>query len=103
MYFGSKQHTSLEGEPRDYNNHKFYHTNFNSKCHYKLSLRIQLEYLRILKVDKFFRVFKQQKRKQYLATIYDIMMKPVHDVNLSMYSKRLSENKVTSKTEYTNT
>ena len=31
--------------------------------------------------------------------IYDIMMKPVHDVNLT----ELPENKVTSKTEYTNT
>ena len=35
LYFGSKQHTSLEGEPRDYN------TNFNSKCYSKLSLRVQ--------------------------------------------------------------
>ena len=60
--FGSKQHTSLEGEPRYNNKHKFYHTNFNSKCYYKLSLRIQTEYLRSLKVDKFFRVFKQWKR-----------------------------------------
>ena len=50
-------------------------------------MRIQLEYLRILKVDKFFRVFKQRKRKQYLATIYDIIMKPVHDVNLTKNSK----------------
>ena len=58
LYFGSKQHTSLEGEPRDYNNHKFY-TNFNSKCYYKLSLRIQTGYLRSLKVDKFFIVYKQ--------------------------------------------
>ena len=41
--------------------------------------------------------------KRYLATINDIMMKPVHDVNLTKYSKRLPENKVTSKTEYTNT
>jgi len=24
LYFGSKQHTSLEGEPIYYNNHKFY-------------------------------------------------------------------------------
>ena len=31
LYFGSKQHTSLEGETRDYNNHKFDNTNFNSK------------------------------------------------------------------------
>ena len=31
LYFGSKQHTSLEGEPRDYNNHNFYNTNFYSK------------------------------------------------------------------------
>ena len=31
LYFRSKQHTSLEGEPRDYN------TNFNSKCDYKLN------------------------------------------------------------------
>ena len=60
--FGSKQHTSLEGEPRDYNKHKFYNMNFNRKCYYKLSLRIQTEYLRSLKVDKFFRVFKQWKR-----------------------------------------
>ena len=42
------------------------------------------------------------KRKRYLATIYDIMMKPVHDVNLTKLSK-LPENKVKSKTEYTNT
>ena len=61
LYFGSKQHTSLEGEPRDYNKHKFYHTNFNSKCYYKLSLRIQMEYLRSLKVDKFFRVYNSEK------------------------------------------
>jgi len=40
-----------------------------------------------LKVDKFFRVYKQHKRKRYLATINDIMMKPVHDVNLTKYSK----------------
>ena len=44
-------------------------------------------YLRNLKVDKFFRVYNQQKRKQYLATIYNIMMKPVHDVNLTKHSK----------------
>ena len=31
LYFGWKQHTSLEGEPRDYNKHKFYNTNSNSK------------------------------------------------------------------------
>ena len=40
LNFGSKQHTSLEGEPRDYNNHKFYNTNLNSKCYCKLGLRI---------------------------------------------------------------
>ena len=40
LYFGSKQHTSLIGEPRDYNSHKFYNTNFTSKCYYKLGLRI---------------------------------------------------------------
>ena len=57
--FGSKQHTSLEDEPRDYNNQNF--TNFKSKYYYKLSLRIQTEYLRSLKVDKFFRVYKQRK------------------------------------------
>ena len=51
LYFGSKQHTSLEGEPRDYNNHKFSNTNFYSKCYYKLSLRIQTGYLRNLKVE----------------------------------------------------
>ena len=38
LYFGLKQHTSLEGEPRYYNNQNF--TNFKSKCYYKLSLRI---------------------------------------------------------------
>ena len=38
-----------------------------------------------MKVDKFFRVYKQRKRKQQLATIYDIMMKPIHDVNLTKY------------------
>ena len=58
LYFGSKQHTSLEGEPRDYNDHNFYNTNFNSKCCYKLSLRNRIGYLRNLKVDKFFRVYK---------------------------------------------
>ena len=31
------------------------------------------------------------------------MMKPVHDVDLTKYTKNLPENKVTSKTEYTNT
>ena len=55
LYFGSKQHTSLEGESRDYN------TNLNSKCYSKLSLRVQTGYLKNLKVDKFFRVFKQWK------------------------------------------
>ena len=40
-----------------------------------------------MKVDKFFRVYKQRKRKRYLATIYDIMMKSVHDVNLTKHSK----------------
>ena len=40
-----------------------------------------------MKVDKFFRVYKQLKRKRNLVTIYDIMMKPVHDVNLTKYSK----------------
>ena len=55
LYFGSKQHTSLEGESRDYN------TNLNSKCYSKLSLRVQTGYLRNLKVDKFFRVYKQRK------------------------------------------
>ena len=59
LYFGSKQHTSLKGESRDYNDHNFYNTNFNSKCYYKLSLRIQMGYLRNFKVDKFFRVYKQ--------------------------------------------
>ena len=34
--------------------------------------------------------------------MYDIMMKQVHDVNLTKHSK-LPENKVKSKTEYTNT
>ena len=57
LYFRSKQHTSLEGEPRDYNKHKFYHIHFNDK----LSLRDQMEYLRNLKEDKFFRVYKQRK------------------------------------------
>ena len=44
-------------------------------------------YIRNSKVDKFFRVCKQRKRKQHLATIYDIIMKPVHDVNLTKHSK----------------
>ena len=35
--------------------------------------------------------------------IYDIMMKPVHDVNLTKHSKKLPENKIKSKTEYINT
>ena len=64
LYFGSKQHISLEGEPRDYNNYKLYNTNFNNKSYYKLSWRIQIGYLRNLKVDKFFRVYKQRKRKR---------------------------------------
>ena len=34
--------------------------------------------------DKFFRVLKG---RQLLATIYDIMMKPVHDVNLTKHLK----------------
>ena len=46
-----------------------------------------MEYLISLKVDKFFRVYKQQKRKRNLVTIYDIMMKPVHDVNHTKHSK----------------
>ena len=46
-----------------------------------------MEYLKNLKVDKFFRVYKQRKRKRYLAMIYDIMMKAVHDVNLTKHSK----------------
>ena len=46
-----------------------------------------MEYLKNLKVDKFFRVYKQQKRKRQLAMIYDIMMKPVHNVNLTKHSK----------------
>ena len=58
LNFGSKQHTSLEGEPTDYNNHKFNNSNFNSKCYYKLGLRIQTRYLRNLKIDKYFRVYK---------------------------------------------
>ena len=37
--------------------------------------------------DKFFKVYKQRKRKWHLATIYDIMMKSVHDVNLTKHSK----------------
>jgi hypothetical protein len=35
LYFVSKQPTSLESEPRYYNNHKFYNTNSNDKCYYK--------------------------------------------------------------------
>ena len=50
-------------------------------------MRIQTGYLKKLKVDKFFRVYKQRKRKRYLAMVYDIMMKPVHDVNLTKHSK----------------
>ena len=46
-----------------------------------------MEYLRNLKVDKFFRVYNQRKRKRYLAMIYNIMMKPVHDVSLTKHSK----------------
>ena len=56
------------------------------------------------KVDKFSRVYKQRKRKRQLARIYDIMMKPIHDVNLTKHPKKnLLENKVTTKTEYANT
>ena len=50
-------------------------------------------YLRNLEVDKFFRVYKQRKRKRHLATIYDIMMKPVHDVNLTKYPKNYLKTK----------
>ena len=46
-----------------------------------------MEYLRNLKVGKFFRVYKQRKRKRYLVLVYDTMMKPVHDVNLTKHSK----------------
>jgi len=35
--------------------------------------------------------------------LYDIMMKLVHDVNLTKHPKNYLKNKVTSKTEYTNT
>ena len=56
-------------------------------------MRIQTEYLRNLKVDKFFRVYKQRKRKRQLATIYDIIMKPVHDVNLTKYFKNYLKTK----------
>ena len=41
-------------------------------------------------VDKFFRVLKE---RQLLVTIYDIMMKPVHGVNLTKLFSRLPENK----------
>jgi len=58
--------------------HKFYNTEFNSKYYYKLSL----------KVEKFLRVYVQQKNGQLLASIYDIMMKPVHVVNLSKHSEK---------------
>ena len=50
-------------------------------------------YLRNLKVDKFFRVYEQWKRKQHLATIYNIMMKPIHDVNLTKYPKNYLKTK----------
>ena len=50
-------------------------------------MRIQIGYLRNLKVDKFFRVYEKRRRKRYLVMIYDIMMKPVHDVNLTKLSK----------------
>ena len=30
---------------------------------------------------------KFESRKRYLATIYDTMMKPIHDVNLTKHSK----------------
>ena len=59
----------------------------------QLSLRVQTRYLRNLKEDKFFRVYKQRKRKRHLATIYDIMMKPVHDVNLTKYPKNYLKTK----------
>ena len=41
-------------------------------------------------VDKFFRVYKQLKRKQHLATIYDIMMKHIHDVNLTKHLQKFT-------------
>ena len=37
-------------------------------------MRIRTGYFRSLKLDKFFKVYKQRKRKRYLATIYDIVM-----------------------------
>ena len=46
-----------------------------------------------MKVDKFFRVYKQWKRKRYLVTIYDIIMKPVHDVNLTKHPKNFLKTK----------
>ena len=44
-----------------------------------------------MKVDKYFRVYKQRERKRYLALIYYIMMKPVHDVNLTKHLKTKSK------------
>ena len=52
-----------------------------------------MEYLRNLKVGKFFRVDKQRKRKRQLASICGIMMKPVHDVNLTKHSKDYQKTK----------
>ena len=60
-------------------------------------MRIQTGYLRNLKVDKFFRVYKQWKRKRHLAMIYDIMMKPVHDVHLIKHLKNYLKTKSQAK------
>ena len=43
---------------------------------------IQMEYLR-----------KFKSRKRQLATIYDIMMKPVHDINLTKHPKNYLKTK----------
>jgi len=62
-----------------------------------LNYRIQTGYLRNLKVNKFFRVYKQWKRKRHLAMIYDIMMKPVHDVHLIKHLKNYLKTKSQAK------
>ena len=51
-------------------------------------------YLRNLKVDKFFRVYKQRKENDNQPMMYDIMMKHVHDVNLTKYSQDFLKTKL---------
>ena len=61
LYFGSKQHTSLIGESRDYNSQNFTIQTLIVKVITNWVWRFQTKYLSSLKVDTFFRVYKQRK------------------------------------------